>query len=157
MKYSVLTLAALVVPCLGNPTPYWRTYFSRPVRPVRPADSGTVSVFNNLQFGVQVLEEPQGGIYNAPPGGPPVFIPGSFSADVKLNGQVEVSYTSGDQGTFNYVINPIGSGDFPGCISVSPNGCGAMSWCPGDPSTQPVTCPGGAELPISLGPSSPPL
>lgn len=151
MKYSMLSLAALVVPCLGNPAPYWRTYFSRPVR---PADSGTVSVFNNLQFGVQVLEEPQGGIYNAQPGGPPIFIPGSFSADVKLNGQVEVSYTSGDQGSFNYVINPIDGGDFPGCVIVSPSGCAPMTWCPGEPSTQPVTCPGGTGLPVSLDPNN---
>lgn len=149
MKYSVLSLAALVVPCLGNPAPYWRTYFSHPVR---PADSGTVSVFNNLPFQVQVQEEPQGGMWNAQPGGPPIFIQGQFSADVKLNGQVEVSYTSGDQDSFNYVINPIGDEGFPGCVTVSPGGCAPTTWCPGEGSTQPVTCPGGTGIPISLAP-----
>ncbi|KAJ6142762.1 hypothetical protein N7471_002215 [Penicillium samsonianum] len=154
MKYAMLSLAALVVPCLGNPAPYWRPYFTRPVR---PADSGTIVVLNDMQFNVQVIEEPQGGIYNAPPGGPPVYIPGSFSADVKLNGQVEVSYVSGNQGTFNYVINPIDGGGFPGCVRVSPNGCGATTWCPGNPSSPPVTCPQGTELPVTLQPFHSPL
>lgn len=149
----MLSLAALVVPCLGNPAPYWRSYFTRPVR---PADSGTVVVLNDLQFGVQVIEEPQGNQYTAPPGGPPVFIPGSFSADVKLNGQIEVSYVSGDGGSFNYVINPIGGGGFPGCVNVSPDGCDSMTWCPNGPIPSPVTCPAGTELPVTLQPFNSP-
>ncbi|KAJ5486010.1 hypothetical protein N7530_000310 [Penicillium desertorum] len=153
MKYSVLSLAAFVVLCLGNPTPYWRTYLSRPVR---PADTGTVILSNNLPFSVQVDEEPQGSQYNAAPG-QPVFIPGASAADVKLNGQVEVSYVSGNEGTFNYVINPIGNGGFPGCVNVSPSGCGSLTWCPGDPGKQPVTCSGGTELPVFLQPYHPPL
>jgi hypothetical protein len=145
MKYSGLSLAALVVPCLGKPAPYGGTYHSPPVR---PADAGTVIVSNSAAFNVHVDEEPQGYQYDVAPG-QQLNIPGAPVADVKFNEQVEVSYVSGDQGTFNYVIKPIGNG-FPACVSVSPSGCGSLIWCPGDSPTQPVTCMSGTELPVTL-------
>ncbi|KAE8383754.1 hypothetical protein BDV26DRAFT_250733 [Aspergillus bertholletiae] len=145
MKYSMLAVAALVAPALGNPVSYWRQFLRRPFY---PEDAGTVIVSNYAPFHIEVDEEPQGHQYSVHPG-QRVSIPGAPVADVKLNEQVEVSYVSGDEGTFNYVINPIGS-DFSACVNVSPKGCGSLNWCPGEPPTHPVTCPAGTELPITL-------
>ncbi|GFF42085.1 uncharacterized protein AF_2225 [Aspergillus udagawae] len=145
MKYSVLSIAALVGPALANPAYYWRQYLSRPIH---PADAGTISINNYAPFGVQVDVEPQGYQFNIAPTGQ-ASVPGAPVADVKFNEQVEVSYVSGDQGTFNYVINPIGGG-FAGCVNVSPRGCGSLTWCSGDRPTHPVTCAAGTELPITL-------
>ncbi|GFF55930.1 LOW QUALITY PROTEIN: uncharacterized protein AF_2225 [Aspergillus udagawae] len=145
MKYSVLSIAALVGPALANPAYYWRQYLSRPIH---PADAGTVSINNFAPFNVQVDVEPQGNQFSIGPGGQR-SVPGAPVADVKFNHQVEVSYVSGDQGTFNYVINQIGNG-FAGCVHVSPDGCGSLTWCSGDPLTKPVTCAAGTELPVTL-------
>lgn len=145
MKYSVLSIAAIVAPALGNPAYFWRQYF--PHR-IRPADAGTININNYVPINVYVDVEPQGYHYNIAPGRQE-SVPGAQVADVKFNGEVEVSYVSGDQDTFNYVINPIG-GNFPGCVNVSPDGCGSSTWCSGQPSTSPVTCPAGTELPIAL-------
>ncbi|GIJ91145.1 hypothetical protein Asppvi_010110 [Aspergillus pseudoviridinutans] len=145
MKYSVLSIAALVGPALGNPAYYWRQYLSRPIY---PADAGTVNIENNAPFDIQVDVEPQGDHFNIAPG-QYRSVPGAPVADVKFNEQVEVSYVSGDQGTFNYVIQPIGNG-FAGCVNVSPNGCGSQTWCSGNPPTNPVTCKAGTELPVTL-------
>ncbi|EAW20738.1 uncharacterized protein NFIA_112620 [Aspergillus fischeri NRRL 181] len=145
MKYSVLLIAALVAPALGNPAYYWRHYLSRPIH---LADAGTVDIRNDAPFDVDVDVEPQGWQFNIAPGDRH-SVPGAPVADVKFNQQVEVSYVSGDQGTFNYVIQPIGNG-FAGCVYVSPDGCGSLTWCAGDPPTHPVTCEAGTELPVTL-------
>ncbi|KAE8342580.1 hypothetical protein BDV24DRAFT_130571 [Aspergillus arachidicola] len=146
MKYSVLSIAPLVAPALGNPAYFWRQYLSHPIY---PADAGTVKIENFTPFNIQVDAEPLGDHFTIPPG-QPGSVPGAFSEDVKFNEQVEVSYVSGDQGTFNYVIQPINGGGFPGCVSVSPNGCGSQTLCPGQPPTPPVTCKAGTELPVTL-------
>ncbi|PKX88332.1 uncharacterized protein P174DRAFT_436257 [Aspergillus novofumigatus IBT 16806] len=145
MKYSVFSIAALVAPALGNPAYYWRQYLSPPVH---LADAGTVDIQNKSPFDVEVDVEPQGYQFNIAPGDQH-SIPGALVADVKFNQQVEVSYASGDQGTFNYVIQPIGN-DFAGCVYVSPDGCEPLTWCAGDPPTHPVTCKAGTGLPVTL-------
>ncbi|KAE8357187.1 hypothetical protein BDV27DRAFT_139814 [Aspergillus caelatus] len=145
MKYSVLSIAAIVAPALGNPAYFWRQYI--PHR-IHPANAGTISINNYVPANVHVDVEPQGYQYTVAPGGQQ-SVPGAPVADVKFNGEVEVSYVSGDQGTFNYVINPIG-GNFPGCVNVSPDGCGSLTWCSGQPPTSPVTCPADTELRITL-------
>lgn len=144
MKYSVLSIAALVAPALGNPAYYWH-YLSRPIHLV---NAGTVNIQNNAPFDVDVDVEPQGWQFNIG-SGDHHSVPGAPVADVKFNQAVEVSYVSGDQGTFNYVIQPIGDG-FSGCVYVSPDGCGSLNWCAGEPLTNPVTCKAGTRLPITL-------
>lgn len=145
MKYSVLSMAALMAPALGNPAYYWRHYLSGPIH---LANAGTVYIQNKAAFDVDVDVEPQGDQFNIPPG-QHHSVPGALVADVKFNQQVEVSYVSGDQGTFNYVIQPIGNG-FSGCVRVSPDGCNSLHWCAGQPATHPVTCKAGTELPVTL-------
>jgi hypothetical protein len=145
MKYSVISIAALVAPALGNPAYYWRQYLSGPIH---LADAGTVDIQNNAPFNVQVDVEPQDDHFNIAPGDHD-SAPGAQNADVKFNQQAEVSYVSGDHGTFNYVIQPIGN-DFAGCVYVSPDGCDRQNWCAGDPPTNPVTCKAGTGLPITL-------
>ncbi|OGM42371.1 hypothetical protein ABOM_008394 [Aspergillus bombycis] len=144
-------MAALAAPALGNPAYYyWRQYISPPMH---PADAGTTHINNFAPFSVHVDVEPYGYQYYIAPG-QQQSVPGVPVADIKFNDQVEVSYVSGDEGTFNYVINPIG-GDFPACVQVSPNGCGSSTWCPNKPATAPVTCRAGTELPVTLfAPSS---
>ncbi|KAB8230900.1 uncharacterized protein BDW43DRAFT_283699 [Aspergillus alliaceus] len=148
MKYSMLSIVALVAPTLGNPAYYWRQYLSRPIH---PANAGDVIVHNYISSDVDVDVEPQGIQFTLHPG-QGQSVPGAPVADVKFNQEVEVSYVSGDQGTFNYVIQPIG-GNFDGCVYVSPQGCGTLSWCSGDPASNPVTCPDGTTLPVNLYPS----
>jgi hypothetical protein len=145
MKYSVLSIAAVVAPALGNPAYFWWQYLSRPIH---LADAGTVYIKNNAPFSVQVDIEPQGHHFNIP-SGDHHSVPGAQDADVKFNQQVEVSYVSGDQDTFNYVIQPIGN-DFAGCVDVSPGGCEPQTWCAGDPPTHPVTCKAGTGLPVTI-------
>ncbi|KAH8688776.1 hypothetical protein BGW36DRAFT_309487 [Talaromyces proteolyticus] len=147
MKYLVLSLAALVIPSLSYPSCYRMPYLSRPAHPL---DAGEIPIFNVASFGVNVDEEPQGNQYYIPPG-QHISVAGAQEADIKFNEETEVSYVSGNDGTFNYVINPIGENPQL-CIHVSPNGCGSLNWCPGDPPTPPVTCNDGTELYVTLYP-----
>ncbi|OAQ98261.1 hypothetical protein LLEC1_03021 [Akanthomyces lecanii] len=60
--------------------------------------------------------------------------------------QVEVSYTSGDRGTYSFVIRPVEGGGFPGAIEVLPLSprpfpqCHPLTWYPGQGSTEQATC-----------------
>ncbi|KAM3446651.1 hypothetical protein MY3296_009481 [Beauveria thailandica] len=62
------------------------------------------------------------------------------------HGQAEVSYTSGDQGTYDFAIRPVEGGGFPGAIEVIPLSprpsprCHPLVWYPGQGSTQIATC-----------------
>ncbi|GAQ05388.1 hypothetical protein ALT_2709 [Aspergillus lentulus] len=86
MKYSVLSIAALVAPALGNPAYYWRHYLSGPIH---LANAGTVYIQNKAPFDVDVDVEPQGDQFHIPPG-QHHSVPGAPVADVKFNQQVEM-------------------------------------------------------------------
>lgn len=145
MKSFMVSLAALVIPSLGYPNCHWMP--SQVSHPPHAVDAGTIEVSNYAPFDVHVNEEPQGSQYDIAPG-KQISVPGASVADIKFNEEVEVSYVSGDEGTFNYVINPIGN--FPACVAVQPDGCGSLKWCPGDPPMPPVTCTEGTKLPVTL-------
>ncbi|KID88395.1 hypothetical protein MAJ_10819, partial [Metarhizium majus ARSEF 297] len=143
MKYSMLSVAAFFAAfSLGSPAYYWR---------MQQAEAGEAIITNDLNNPVDVVKVPGGPeIQIAQTGGEARF-PGGPSADLKINGQVEVSYVGGNQGTFNYEVKPIAPG-FVGCVQVSTVGCNQdyLEWC-SQPGPSPIiTCPAGTELPIRL-------
>ncbi|KAL3473195.1 hypothetical protein BJX99DRAFT_249147 [Aspergillus californicus] len=101
------------------------------LRPIHPVDSGDIIINGHSLYDVNVDVEPQGIRFGLPPG-KGRSVPGA-------------SY----QDTLVYIIFPIGDG-FKGCVNVSPDGCGSLTWCHGDPSTTPMTCPAGTKLPVTL-------
>ncbi|KAF7161379.1 hypothetical protein CNMCM5623_006993 [Aspergillus felis] len=147
MKYSMLSIAALVAPALGNPAYYWRQYLSRPMH---PADAGTLDIYNQIPSKVHVDVEPQGYKYNLAPEDEAV-IPGAPSAQVIFNKDIEVGYVSRDRDTFTYFIRPTtDNDDFDGCVIVTSH-CGTLSWCPGYAPSG-LTCKAGTNLHVELIP-----
>ncbi|KHN97791.1 uncharacterized protein MAM_04180 [Metarhizium album ARSEF 1941] len=142
MKYSMLSVAAFVAFSLGSPAYYFDD------EGVYPADAGDAIVTNYLDQAVDVVKVPGGPSRRIWPRSRASF-PGGFSADLKINEQVEVSYSSGDEHTFNYQVKPIGGG-FQGCIHVRPSGCDPIRWCSGQGDSRQVTCREGTQLPIYL-------
>ncbi|KAM3427111.1 hypothetical protein MY4824_009647 [Beauveria thailandica] len=69
--------------------------------------------------------------------------------------QAEVSYTSGDQGTYDFAIRPVEGEAFPGAIYVFPlpgpsPRCHPLVWYPGQGSTQNATCQDNTPLHVYL-------
>ncbi|KAK8926971.1 hypothetical protein H634G_02060 [Metarhizium anisopliae BRIP 53293] len=154
MKYSVLSaISFLAVSSLGFPEFYWG---------VSTASPGQIIVTNNMNRPVRLDKVAQGPsvdgakiirdqeiILNQ---GQTVAVSATeISADLKFNeeqahNQVELSYSSGDQGTYNFAIKPIEGGGFPGAIEVIPLSprpsprCHPLVWYPGQGNTPQATC-----------------
>ncbi|KID72100.1 uncharacterized protein G6M90_00g028590 [Metarhizium brunneum] len=160
MKYSMLSaVAVLAATSLGFPEFYWGSRSS----------PGRISITNNMNTPVQLDKVTGKSLANGikVSRDQETVIPAhetlqiqaiDQSADLKLrvkgatHNQVEVSYTSGNQGTYNYAIKPIEGGGFPGVVRVEPDRlqCRPERWLPGHPATPQVTCRDGVELRVYL-------
>ncbi|KID94412.1 hypothetical protein MAJ_09612, partial [Metarhizium majus ARSEF 297] len=160
MKYSMLSaVAVLAATSLGFPEFYWGSRSSpghvfitnNMNRPVR-LDKVTGK---SLADGIKVSRDQETVI----PSHQTVLIQAfDQSADLKLrvqgagHNQIEVSYTSGNEGTYNYAIKPIEGGGFPGAVFVNPDPpqCPSERWFPRQPETPQVTCKDRVQLRVYL-------
>ncbi|KAK9434722.1 hypothetical protein VB005_09504 [Metarhizium brunneum] len=160
MKYSMLSaVAVLAATSLGFPEFYWGSRSS----------PGQVSITNNMNRPVRLDKVTGKSLANGikVSRDQETVIPAhqtrqiqafEQSADLKLrvqgapHNQIEVSYTSGDSGTYNYAIKPIEGGGFPGVVRVAPNPpqCPSQLWFPRQPETPQVTCKDRVQLDVYL-------
>lgn len=151
MKYSLLSVAAFLTACsLGSPGYYWGAALG---------PSG-VTVTNNMNTAVQIVDEPIG-IVRVIAQGESAQFPPSANADLKLrlagapHNQLEVSYSTGNVGTYDFAIKSIEADHFPGVVHVIPHParppkCNALRWNPGDSDKDDRTCPNGTPLQVYL-------
>ncbi|KAH0593981.1 subtilisin-serine protease Pr1 [Metarhizium humberi] len=160
MKYSMLSaVAVLTATSLGFPEFYWgsrsspnQVFITNNMN--RPVQLDKVTG-KSLADGIKISRDQE------------LVIPAhqtreiqafDQSADLKLrvegapHNQIEVSYTSGDSGTYNYAIKPIEGGGFPGAVLVNPQPptCPSQRWYPGRPETPQVTCRDRTRLQVYL-------
>ncbi|KAJ2976471.1 hypothetical protein NQ176_g4932 [Zarea fungicola] len=156
MKYSALTVAALLVapslslPKISSPGQIILTNnMNRPirldkrVRPIRLDKRADESIILHQGQTIQLAASEK-------------------SLDLKLSeqnaqhSQVEVGYTSNDQGTYGFNIKPVEGGGFPGKIEVIPftarpsPQCFSLVWKPGQESTKQSTCEDHTSLRVFL-------
>ncbi|KAF5124212.1 hypothetical protein E5D57_012141 [Metarhizium anisopliae] len=161
MKYSMLSaVAVLAATSLGFPEFYWGGRFS----------PGRITVTNNMNTEVRLRKVTGAALSDSVrvsrdeeiviPSYKTVSVPAhDQSADLKLrvekasHNQIEVSYTSGVERTYNYAIKPIEGGGFPGAVFVNPDpppNCPSQRWFPRQPETPQVTCKDGTQLRVYL-------
>ncbi|KAM3501283.1 hypothetical protein MY11210_009397 [Beauveria gryllotalpidicola] len=143
MKYSALAAAALLVASsLGMPE------LSSGASKATP---GQIIITNNMNRPIHLKKDAEAGIILHQ--GQTVQVQArDISTDLMLSeqsaqhSQVEVSYTSGDQGTYDFAIRLVEGERFPGAIEVIPLSprpsprCHPLVWYPGQGSTQNATC-----------------
>ncbi|KID93810.1 hypothetical protein MAJ_10216, partial [Metarhizium majus ARSEF 297] len=155
MKYSVLSAVYfLAATSLGFPEFYWSG---------QKASPGQIIVTNNMNRpihldkvtprlpidGVKITHDENIILHQ----GQTVQVQArDVAADLKFSeqhthhNQVEVSYSSGDEGTYNFAIKKIEGGGFPGAVEAIPLSprpsprCHPLVWYPGQGDTQQATC-----------------